>query len=68
MSTTNMFLNFGGKWDSPPFIRMNLLIPNMPLGLFGDQPLTTDAWTDIFALYIYMSSILSIYIYIYIYK
>ena len=19
MTTTNMFLNFGGKWDSPPF-------------------------------------------------
>ena len=25
MTTTNMFLNFGGKWDSPPL--------RMPLGL-----------------------------------
>ena len=31
----------------------------MPLVLLGDQPLTTDAWTDrhtdIFALYIYVT-------------
>ena len=22
MTTTNMFLNFGGKWDSPPDLRL----------------------------------------------
>ena len=22
MTTTNMFLNFGGKWDSPPFVSL----------------------------------------------
>ena len=27
MTTTNMFLNFGGKWDSPPLNLMQCFLP-----------------------------------------
>ena len=43
MTTTNMFLNFGGKWDSPPLGKV--VLENKPwrsLDKFIMKKMTTD--------------------------
>ena len=50
MTTTNMFLNFGGKWDSPPLARdvearariLGIVLLGVELGILG------PSWTKSF--------------------